>query len=127
VPRTSGGNPGTYTGPVPANGGIDTGGTQSSGALTTYQLVSGTAHQFSGTRDYNVHTPVTFTPTAGAAATCAVAISPDGVTYSTICTWSVPLGTALDSFTLDVDCDLPGGWNLRMTVVNATLGVSTIW
>ena len=69
--------------------------------------------------------PVTYTPTAGAAATCALALSPDNLTYSTLVTVTVPLGTALDSFVDQVAVAVPAGWWVRLTVANATLGTGT--
>lgn len=99
-----------------------------SGALPTQQLVSGTGAQVSTGEDVEVHTPVTFTPGVATTATCAVALSPDGVTYSLLCTWTVPVGVALDGFVQDVTCRVPAGWFLKLTVnAQAALGLSTYY
>lgn len=98
-----------------------------SGALSTQLFVSTTGAQVLTTRDVFLFTPVTFTPTGGASATCVVAISPDNTTYTTLTTVTVPLGTALDSFILPVSVWLPAGWYAKFTTTNATLGTSTYW
>ena len=95
------------------------------GALPTLAFSSGVAKQVEATRDAHLVVPVTYTPTAGAAATCALALSPDNLTYSTLVTVTVPLGTALDSFVDQVAVAVPAGWWVRLTVANATLGTGT--
>jgi hypothetical protein len=101
-------------------------GTITSGALPTVQLVSGTAAQINTGRDVETHTPVTCTPTAGASATCAIAISPDDTTFSTLVTLTVPAGVALDGFILDARARVPAGWYLKLTAnAQAALGVTT--
>ncbi len=97
-----------------------------SGSLPTGQLSSGVGAQINTGRDVETHTPVTFTPTAGANATCAVALSPDNVTYSTLYTLTVPVGVALDGFVLDACCRVPASWYLRLTVnAQAALGLTS--
>ena len=100
---------------------------QSSGALPTVQLVTATGHQVDASNDRRVVTPVTLTPTAGAAATCLVEVSPDNTTYSPLGTETVPLGTALDSFIRLIEIPLPTGWYIRLTVTHGTLGLSTYY
>ena len=70
---------------------------------------------------------MTYTPTAGAAATCTVALSPDNTTYSTIEVKTVPIGTALDSFIMATQVQVPAGWYVKLTVVQATIGTCTWW
>lgn len=98
-----------------------------SGALPTVSPSSATAFQCLTTRDVFLNVPVTYTPTAGAAATCKVELSPDNVTFSTLSTEQVPAGTALDSFVLSVRLQVPAGWSVKLTVTNATLGTGTYY
>lgn len=100
--------------------------TTKSGSLATTTLSSATGVQLSTTRDVQSHTPVTMNPGVATTATCAVAVSPDNVTYSTLCTWTVPVGTVLDGFIFDVATVVPAGWYLRLTVsAQATIGTTT--
>ena len=100
--------------------------TVKSGSLATASLTSAVAVQPNTLRDVESHTSVTFTPTGGANATCTVAVSPDNVTYSTLCVWTVPIGTALDSFVMDCYAKVPAGWWLKLTVnAQAVLGTTT--
>lgn len=98
-----------------------------SGALPTISFSSGTAAQVTVTRDVFLNVPVTYTPTAGAAATCKVEISPDNVTFSTLSTEQVPAGTALDSFVRSTQILVPAGWYVKLTVTNATLAAGTYY
>ena len=124
---TSGGAIGPQTGVPAFNGGVDTGGTQSAGALSTAVFVSGAGRQLSVTRDVECWVPVTYNPTAGAAASCLVELSPDGVTYSTLSTETVPVGIALDGTVDSLRVTVRAGWHLRLTVTNATLGTATYY
>jgi hypothetical protein len=101
-----------------------------SGALPTQQLVTATAAQLAApgtTRDVEAHTPVTFNPGVATTATCAVAISPDNVTYSTLAVITKPVGTVFDGEIDDVTVRLPAGWYIKLTVANATLGLTTYY
>jgi hypothetical protein len=102
-------------------------GTIGGGALPTQQLVSTTGAQILTTRDTETVTPVTFNPTAGAAATCVVALSPDNSTYSNVGTETEPAGIALDGTIHLVKVRVPAGWYLKMTTTNATLGLTTLY
>lgn len=93
-------------------------GTTTSGALATQQLVSGTAAQISTTRDSETHTPCTATTAAPA---ITVALSPDNVTFSTLAV----VTPAVDASITDVVVRVPAGWYIKLTAVNATLGVTT--
>jgi hypothetical protein len=102
-----------------------------SGALSTQQLVSATGAQLAApgtTRDVETHTPVTFNPGVATTATCLVQISPDNVTYSTVCTLVEPVGTVLDGTVHDVTVRVPAGWWIKLTVnAQAVLGVTTYY
>lgn len=100
-------------------------GTGITGALPTVQLVSGAGAVFSTSRTVAVYTPVTLNPTGAATATCTVAVAPDGATFSTLSVVTLPIGVTFDGTIHMLTVVLPQGWTLRMTVVNATLGVST--
>lgn len=113
IPSTSKGN---VTSPV---------GLITSGSLPTQQLSSGVGAQFLTTRDVETYTPVTLNPTAGATATCVVALSPDNVTYSTLGTATAPVGVTFDGTIQIVTVCVPAGWYLKLTTTNATLGVTT--
>src|SRR5437868_1498455 len=97
----------------------------SSGALPTTTFVSGTGKQVSTLRDVNLVVPVTFNPTAGAAATCAVALSPDNSTYTTLWTETEPAGVAFDGTIHGMNLFVPDGWYVKINVVKATLGTAT--
>lgn len=101
-----------------------------SGALPTVAPVSGTAFQptaFPSSRDVHLVCPVTFNPTAGAAATCLVELSPDNLTYSTVGTATEPVGVALDGTIQLVSVTVPGSWYVKLTVTNAVLGTGTFY
>ena len=99
-----------------------------SGALPTQVFSTGVGAQVLTTREVKVVVPVTYTPTAGANATCTLALSPDNITYSTLVTTTVPLGTALDSFVEPMSFTLPAGWYAKLTVnAQATLGTATYY
>jgi hypothetical protein len=71
--------------------------------------------------------PVTFTPTAVAAATCTVALSPDGITFSTLVTKSYPL-LLVFSIVDEVSLLIPVRWSVKLTTnANATLGMATYY
>lgn len=98
-----------------------------SGALPTQQFVSGTAALLNASQDVEVHTPVTFNSLIATVSTCKVELSPDNVTFSTLCTWTEPVGVALAGTILDVTCRVPAGWYLKLTVAQAVLGLSTYY
>ncbi len=99
--------------------------------LPTQQFISGAAAQLAApgdARDCETHTPVTFNPGAATTATCLVQISPDNVTYSTLCTWVEPAGVALDGTVHDVTARVPGSWWMKLTVNGqAVLGLTTYY
>jgi hypothetical protein len=101
--------------------------TIASGALPTVQLVTATGAQILTTRDAETVTPVTFNSGAANTATCLVAISPDNVTYSALGTETEPVGVALAGTIHLVKVRVPAGWYLKLTVTNATLGVTTYY
>ena len=96
-----------------------------SGALSTVAPISTTALQISTTRDATLHQICTFNPSAGAAATCKVDLSPDNATFSTLITVTVPPGVVLDGTIPPIVVPVPAGWYVRFTTTNATLGAGT--
>jgi hypothetical protein len=100
-------------------------GTVTSGALSTQQLVSTTGAQVSTARDVDTYTLITYDATNNVA-TCAVALSPDNVTYSTLYTTS--LAAAVNNtgaIAMPVMVRVPAGWYIKLTVVHATIGATT--
>lgn len=101
------------------------------GALPTQQLVSGAGAQLAApgdTQDVETVTPCTFNPGAGTTATVTVALSPDGVTYSTVGVETVPAGVALDGTIHLVKVRVPAGWYLKLTAnAQAALGLTTYY
>jgi hypothetical protein len=95
-------------------------GTVTSGSLSTQQLVSATGAQVSTTRDVETHTPCTLTGVGG---TITVALSPDNVTYSTLCV----VTPAVNASITDVVVRVPAGWFIKLTTASATLGVTTFY
>ncbi len=96
-----------------------------SGALSTISPSTGTGIQCSTARDVFLHQICTFNPTAGASATCVVAISPDNVTYSTLVTVTIPAGVTFDGTIPPIGVQVPAGWYVKFTTTNATLGTGT--
>lgn len=102
-------------------------GATSSGALPTTTLSSGIAAQIDANTDRTVFIPITYNPTAGAAATCKVELSPDDMTFTTLTTDSVPLGIAADGTVRSLTTIVPSGWYVKVTVTNATIGTVTYY
>lgn len=98
-----------------------------SGALATSSPASGTAFQPSSTRDTHVTVSLTFNPTGIATATCTVALSPDNSTFSTLVVKTLPALATLAGSIDEVSVFCPAGWWIKLTAVNVTLGVATIW
>lgn len=94
------------------------------GTSSNPTTTSGTVYQNTSFMWITLLVPVTFTPTSGAAATCAVALGSTN-TPSTISTETVPLGTALDSFIRTIPLRVPPNWYYKFTVTNATIGTVT--
>ena len=93
-------------------------GTITAGALPTVQLVSGAGAQVSLTRDVDTYTVWTGDATNNIAS-CAVAISPDNVTYTTLYTLS--LAAAVNNtgaIALLAFARVPAGWYLKLTSVH---------
>jgi hypothetical protein len=102
--------------------------TITSGALSTFQLVSGTGAQILTARDAETVTPCTFNPGAATTATVTVALSPDDTTYSTLAVVTEPAGVALDGTILPVKVRVPAGWYLKLTAnAQAVLGLTTYY
>jgi hypothetical protein len=100
-------------------------GTVVSGALATQQLVTATGAQVSTTRDVDTYTLLTSSGT-NFIATCTVALSPDNVTYSTIC---VPaLAAAVNNVgavAIPLSVRVPAGWYIKLTSTLFTIGLTT--
>ena len=82
--------------------------------------VSGTIVQNIGPFTKRLVVPVTYNPTAGAAATLAIALGPTAAP-PTIDTNSIP-ATAVAGQIVSYTLSVPPGWYYSFTVVNATLG-----
>jgi hypothetical protein len=109
---------------VPSGGGLFT----APPAPGTVQLVTATAHQMSAAIDLRTYTPVTFNPGAATTATCAVAISPDNITFTTLWTETEPAGVALDGTIHGLQVYVPALWYLRLTVnAQAVLGLTSYY
>lgn len=90
-------------------------------------LLSGVATQNPAPGDARIITPVTFNPTAGAAATCKVEISADNITFSTLWTETEPAGLAFDGTIHGLSVWLPAAWYIKLTAVNAAIGTSSYY
>jgi hypothetical protein len=93
---------------------VNTGASQTSGALPTVTITSGTAHQVDATHDRQL---VVATTTAGSV---QVEISPDNTTFSTLYTKTT---VASD----EVSVMVPGGWYVKITATASTLGTATFY
>jgi len=93
-------------------------------AVTNPSVVSGTVYNNSSYAPINLLVPVTFTPLAGTAATCAIALG-SSAAPATISTETVPAGTALDSFIRTITLKVPPYWYYKFTTTNATIGTVT--
>lgn len=101
-------------------------GTITSGSLPTVTLTSTTGAQVSTTRDVNVYVPLTSDATNNAA-TCAIALSADNSTYTTLTTVSVAaainnLGALVQLVTVRV----PAGWYVKLTTSRMTIGAAGV-
>jgi hypothetical protein len=88
-----------------------------SGALAQPAFSTGTAQQLSTTRDFFAIVALTATTIAG---TCAIALSPDNTTYTTVATLTPGVSAAVESLGFAV----PVNWWLRLTFTNATVVVT---
>ncbi len=100
-------------------------GTVVSGALPTAQLVSGAGAQLSATRDVDAYTAITYNSLIATNATASIALSPDNVTYSALTVITKPVGVAFAGEIGMERVRVPAGWYLRVTVVQAVLGLTT--
>lgn len=101
--------------------------TITSGALPTQTLASGTGAQVSTTRDVETVTPFSGDGTNNAA-TCAIALSSDNTTYSTLATISIAAALNLTGVLTDnVNLRVPAGWYIKLTAVHGTLGTTTYY
>jgi hypothetical protein len=108
-----------------ASTGVSPVGVITSGALPTATLSSGTGAQVSTTRDVSAYIALTADATNNAA-TAAVALSPDNVTYSTLYTLS--LAAAVNNtgaIVLPAHVRVPAGWYIKVTVSHMTITSTT--
>ena len=126
--RDTGANGLNFAGQGPANsiGGYKTLAI-TAGALPTLALTSGVAAQNPVQRDVHLVVPVTFNPTAGAAATCLAHLSPDNVTFSTLGTETEQAGVALDGTIHLLTLFVPYAYWIKLTATNATIGTGTYY
>lgn len=96
-----------------------------SGALSTFNFASGTARQINTTRDNFVVAAITYNPTALAAATLLVELSPDNVTFTTLLTISIP-ATDVAGKTLPLTLYVPAAWWVRLTGTNASIVAGSV-
>jgi hypothetical protein len=97
-------------------------GTITSGALPTVTLASTTGAQVSTARDVNLYVPLTGDATNNAA-TCAIALSADNSTYTTVGT--VSLAAAVNNtgaVVLVETVRVPAGWYVKLTTSHMTIG-----
>lgn len=104
------------------NNPIRSGALPSPGAFT-----SGVGQQISAARDVRLLIPITYSPTAGAFASCAVALSPDNVTYTVVGSEVVPLGTVNANDARILSVYVPAGWYVRLVVTNAAIGAGNYY
>lgn len=96
-----------------------------SGALPTQAIVSGTAVQLSTSRQATGYSVFTADATNNVA-TCAVALSPDNTTFTTVATLS--LAAAVNNtgaVALPITVVVPQGWYVKYTAVHGTAGTVT--
>lgn len=94
-------------------------------AASNPSIVSGTVYQNNTAGFITIYVPITYSPTSGAAATCAVALGSIS-TPSVIYTNSKPAGiTALDGDVEIQSLYVPPNWYYSFTVTNATIGTVT--
>lgn len=96
-----------------------------SGALSTQAIVSGTAVQLSASRQVTGYSVFTGDATNNAAS-CAVALSPDNSTFSTVAT--VSLAAAVNNtgaIAVPITVVVPQGWYVKYTAVHGTAGTVT--
>lgn len=96
-----------------------------SGALSTFTVVSGTGHANPAT--YQVTAYGVFTADAtNNVSSCTIALSPDNTTYSNI--QVISLAAAVNNtgaIALPVDVTIPAGWFVKFTAVHGTVGTLT--
>ena len=101
-------------------------GTIVSGALPTVTLTSTTGAQVSTARDVTLYVPLTGDATNNAA-TCAIALSPDNTTYTTVGT--VSLAAAVNNtgaVVLVESVRVPAGWYVKLTTSHMAIGATGV-
>lgn len=98
---------------------------QTSGAMSTTTLSSGTGAQISASKQVTAYCVVTADATNNVAS-ATVALSPDNSTYSSV--QVISLAAAVNNtgaIALPVTLVVPLGWYVKITVVHATIGTVT--
>ena len=94
--------------------------------LSANPPVSGTAYQNTNPYDIRLKIPVTYNPTATAAATLATGISSTS-TVTTTTKVSIPAGlTSADGQILTYEMVVPAGWYFEIVATNATIGTAEV-
>ena len=95
-------------------------------SISTNPLVSATVYQNTNPYDIRLKIPVTYNPTATAAATLATGISQTS-TVTTSTKVSIPAGlTAADGEILTYDIVVPAGWYFELIATNAVIGTAEV-
>ena len=101
---------------------------------TTVLPVSGTPIAVDPNFDTMLYIPITYSPTATVAATCAISLTPqapsNNALFATAGTYdlpttSIPAG-AVAGAVLVTTVHVPANWEVTVTVVNATIGTTTV-
>lgn len=101
------------------------GNAQTSGALATTTVSSGTGKQNPATTQVTVYGIWTGDATNNVA-TCTIALSPDNTTYSTVQVLSLAAAiNTIGAVALGITLVLPQGWYMKFTAVHGTVGTLT--
>lgn len=101
------------------------GNAQTSGALATTTVSSGTGKQNPAATQVTVYGVVTFDATNNVA-TLTVALSPDNTTYSNVQVYSLAAAVnTVGAQTQPIVLVLPQGWYMKFTAVHCTVGTLT--
>ena len=93
--------------------------------LPTNPPVSNTTYQNTLGIALNLAVPITYNPTGGAAATCALNLGPVTPFGSAISTESYPAASTT-GITTTLRFRVPAGWYYRVLATNATIGTATV-
>lgn len=98
---------------------------QTSGALSTTTVSSGTGKQNPAATQVTMYAVFTTDGTANVS-TCTIALSPDNTTYSNVQVLSVSAAVnTVGAVALPIVLVLPQGWYMKFTAVHGTVGTLT--